>query len=191
MPYYDIKPKTKIGEQLQELAGKLPTPLNWLVPNPYDPSSYIVPIGGMTKQQILKSLEKLGVQRQAYMPSYVSRIPRGLRQQIDNIINVLDVYKSEPPAGFHIRQGNVPKSLIGLEKGVSQETPFHEVGHIIYHNLTDKERNLLSNVQQRTGLDAREMIADAYQDLITGISSGEVTDPFVKHLVKKYHKLMR
>jgi hypothetical protein len=35
-------------QKLQELAEKTPAPISWLLPDPYSPTSYITPIGGVT-----------------------------------------------------------------------------------------------------------------------------------------------
>jgi predicted nucleotidyltransferase len=54
---YDVTPKTGIGKKVQELAESLPYK-EWYLPDPYDPSSFIQPIGGMVKAeaQLIKKL---------------------------------------------------------------------------------------------------------------------------------------
>jgi predicted nucleotidyltransferase len=55
MPYFK---KTPAFEKMEELSKKVPAALSWLVPDPYDPTSYVMPVAGMTKveAQIIKSL---------------------------------------------------------------------------------------------------------------------------------------
>jgi len=42
--------KTPMMEKMQDIAETAPFPVNWMLPDPYDPSSYIMPVGGFTKQ---------------------------------------------------------------------------------------------------------------------------------------------
>ena len=55
MPVYQL---TERAQKMQELAKKVPAPLSWAMPDPYDPSSMITPVGGITKaeSQIIKKL---------------------------------------------------------------------------------------------------------------------------------------
>lgn len=59
MPLYDVRPKTRIGEQIQELAGRLPY-REWYLPDPYEPSSYVIPTPiGLTKRMANTYLTRL------------------------------------------------------------------------------------------------------------------------------------
>ena len=42
MPRYQ---PTEMAIKMQELSKKIPAPLSWLIPDPYNPSSYVAPIG--------------------------------------------------------------------------------------------------------------------------------------------------
>ena len=55
MPVYQL---TERAQKMQELAKKVPAPLSWVMPDPYDPTSMITPVGGITKaeSQIIKKL---------------------------------------------------------------------------------------------------------------------------------------
>lgn len=46
MPYFK---KSPTFQKLEQLVEELPAPVKWIMPDPYDPSSYMMPIGGMTK----------------------------------------------------------------------------------------------------------------------------------------------
>ena len=40
---------TDISQKLQALVDQIPAPLSWIVPDPYNPASYIMPVGGLVK----------------------------------------------------------------------------------------------------------------------------------------------
>ncbi|MEM2124984.1 MAG: hypothetical protein QXQ53_01140 [Candidatus Methanosuratincola sp.] len=53
MPIFE---RTEESKRLEQYAKKLPKPIQWLLPDPYDPSSYIHPIAGLTVTEGLKQL---------------------------------------------------------------------------------------------------------------------------------------
>lgn len=41
--------KTPTFEKLEKLAERIPRPISWLIPDPYNPASYVMPITGLAK----------------------------------------------------------------------------------------------------------------------------------------------
>lgn len=48
MPYIEKRAQTEVGRKIEELAERLPYK-EWYLPDPYSPTSYLMPIGGLTK----------------------------------------------------------------------------------------------------------------------------------------------
>ena len=65
MPY--IK-KTPEFEKMEEFSKKIPAPLSWLIPDPYNPTSYLIPVGGLAKLRspkinLLSRMEKVPIEK--------------------------------------------------------------------------------------------------------------------------------
>jgi len=59
MPVTKKGAQTEIGRKIEELAGKIPAPISWLIPDPKDPTNFIQPVGGLTKMMANKYVEGL------------------------------------------------------------------------------------------------------------------------------------
>lgn len=80
---YDITPKTDIGSKIEKLAESLPYK-EWYLPDPYDPTSYIMPIGGITKEAFAKQITKL-IGENPKTKSLAEILPRKILQKIRQI----------------------------------------------------------------------------------------------------------
>ena len=49
MAYIKKGAQTEIGKKVEKLAQEVPAPLSWFLPDPYDPSSMIHPVGGLAR----------------------------------------------------------------------------------------------------------------------------------------------
>jgi hypothetical protein len=60
MPLIRKGSQTEIGKKIEKLAEEVPAPLSWLVPDPYDPSNMVMPVGGITKTMASNYFKRLG-----------------------------------------------------------------------------------------------------------------------------------
>jgi hypothetical protein len=84
MPYIKKGSQTEIGKMVEELAGKVPAPLSWLMPDPYDPTSLIQPIGGIAKKQAIKKVVEVMKD-----PALSPILREGLRSNFRDLIQVI------------------------------------------------------------------------------------------------------
>jgi hypothetical protein len=218
MPVYDPeKEKSDIARYIEEMVKSIPG-AKYVLPDPYDPSSYIHPVVGISKSAFTSAVEKLLGKESSI---FAKRLPRGAIKDIDKLGTFSEVgwgeYKKSHPSyrAAYARKGvkysDQPKPLSETITAIDPtmampKTPYHEVGHNIFEELPRKEKDLLDKVysslgpEKRTDLihktdtnlfDANELFAEAYSRYITGDKLFDEFPTFVKHIVKKYHKLMR
>jgi len=220
--------KTSTFEKIEEIAKKTPAPLSWLIPDPYDPTSYVTPIAGLSKMQYLKALSQVG----APGAEFARKISRRLLQPINEVGLIDKIAKKwgvrltgKDRARIWMKLPNLGPEQASLSElpalksrlkgatadiGISSKplrplTAVHEPGHILEMIITPEETKGLHKtflkmsdevrlpLQQKIDVslhNPKELLAEAYAQYIGGDSFKEFP-PFVKHLVKKYHKLMR
>lgn len=72
--------KTPEHEKIEELAKKVPAPLSWLIPDPYDPTSYIAPISGLSKMQYINELAKVGAPGAEFAQKIARKLLKPIRE---------------------------------------------------------------------------------------------------------------
>ena len=145
MPYVRKGPQTETGKKVEELAGRLPYK-EWYLPDPYDPTSYLMPIGGLTKQGVTKEI--VGKLFDAESPILM----KGLRSDLANLLRTVAAtpkraiahvkeFRFIPgkttgggyhPEGISIFPAEFPSTMAG--------TYAHEVGHGISSPMGGKIR---------------------------------------------------
>ena len=99
------------------------------------------------------------------------------------------------------------RSSIGFGKEPRVLTAVHEPGHIMYSFLTQREKGgmakafdqmesagIIKKIQDIAGVslhNPKELVAEGYAQYIAGTPIFKEFHPFVKHLIKKYHRLAR
>lgn len=153
--------KTPEFEKIEQLAKRIPAPISWLLPDPYDPGSYIMPVGGLTKSQYIKGISDImGTKVQAY----ARRVPKKFIRDVEDIAHIKEhvgKYASEKlKQVFDVMESLFPDSIRGMTRvpktykpgfggvsmgfspiGVSQI--LHEPGHMAFEMLPQGTRTLL------------------------------------------------
>jgi hypothetical protein len=142
MPY--IK-KSPIQEKLWELAEKVPG-AKYVLPDPYEATSYLMPVGGLTKQAVSKEI--VGKLFNAESPVLM----QGLRKDLSELLRVVAVTPkraiahvkefrlipgkttggSYHPEGLSVFSSDFPSTMAG--------TYAHEVGHGVSLPMAGKLR---------------------------------------------------
>jgi hypothetical protein len=111
-------PQSEIGTKIQELAKK--APLSWIAPDPYDPSSIVTPIGGMTKVAFTKQLRGILGKSKA-LDQLIEQTPKKAIDFLNKVRFSKEIAHS----------GEYKAKEIALGKTADLQTVLHEVEHAI------------------------------------------------------------
>jgi len=228
VPVYDPKEhQTEVGKIVESFIKSIPGS-KYILPDPYEPTSYINPIVAITRGQLMN---KLGELLEGSYPSKVKstlavgqKIPRKLLKEIDEFGSFSELPKSKAKqvearegayrgATWSKRKPNkvmeTQKTTVGLNPRLfAPSTSAHEFAHELYYMLPEGEQKFLSKTFQNMSNDnlnnligktrtsifnSSELFSEAFaQYLLEGDRSNfKEFPPFVKHLVKKYYRLMK
>jgi len=138
MPYIKKGSQTEIGKKVEKLAEKVPAPLSWLIPDPYDPASFIQPIGGFTKQAAVKEVvgkffdPNISTGSKVFLRGALADLLRVIGKTPKKAIEHIKGFKLDPgyvtSGTYHPRRLQVFPSE--LERAGTMASSFaHEAGH--------------------------------------------------------------
>ena len=194
--------KTPGFEKIEELAKKVPAPLSWLIPNPYDVGSYIMPVAGLTR---------LGGARKLVGPT----LKQGLSStEREGLLTTLRAWLKTPKKVQEfvkdIKLGTdypwYGSKQIGLPTTVDPEAAVHELIHAAQDKLLRKRGTTLQRLAAKEKLPippwtsrmTTEFFPDVYTEGVlhnlgyeTGTTLNLSTRKIYRELIKNINTILK
>jgi len=189
--------KTPAFEKIEELAERVPAPLSWLIPDPYDVGSYLMPVG-ITKSAAEKAvLPFLKQQFKGRESEEFSRIIRAIPKKLLAAIRDLRLEFSpqlrralnkETSGSFYPLSREIVLYTGKKAKQPITRTLPHELGHLGHYELAVKMRKPYWDVPTASREAIAEYLAEGIGDKASLVRSfnipagGELAEQTLKKL---------